>query len=233
MPFFSNVPALRLALAYALHDPASLLPHATIPTFASLPIPVSSGLPTLPSNVKPSIRALVLDKDNTLCPPETAKLHPTYVAKLEKLKQSPEFSHNDKSILIVSNTAGSSSSAEHEAEALFLEKELGVPVLRQHPQRKKPLCGPDVLAFFKEHGVTDNPAEIVFVGDRLATDMLLARQTGSWSYWCRDGWRDPNAPDVDYRGVFNKIEARFEAFMRTRYHKSAPLPVISASWKQG
>lgn len=224
MPFFSNVPALRLALAYAIHDPASLLPHATIPTFVSLPVPVSSGLPTLPSGNKPVIRALVLDKDNTLCPPDTAKLHPAYVEKLQELKKSSEFSHNKASILIVSNTAGSSSSPDHEAEALFLEKELGVPVLRQRLGRKKPLCGPDVLAFFEEHGVTDNPAEIAFVGDRLATDMLLARQTGSWSYWCRDGWRDPNAPSKDYRGIFNKLEVRFEHWMRNRYHKTAPLP---------
>lgn len=224
MPLFSNVPALRLALAYAVHDPASLLPHATIPNFVFLPIPVSSGLPTLPSGKKPTIRALVLDKDGTLCPPETSKLHPAYLAKIEKLKQSHEFSHSKSSIIIVSNTAGSSASAEHEAEAQFLEQELGLPVLRQHPDRKKPFCGPDVLAFFKEQGVTNDPAEIVFVGDRLATDMLVARQVGSWSYWCRDGWRNPEMPGRDYRSFFNKIEARFESLMSNGYAKSAPRP---------
>lgn len=223
MPLFSNVPALRLALAYAIHDPASLLPHATIPTLIQLPIPVSLGLPALPSGGKPTIRALVLDKDNTLCPPETAMLHPAYLAKLEKLKASPEFSHSKSSILIVSNTAGSSTRIEHEEEARLLEKELGIPVLRQKPGRKKPLCGPDVLAYFKENGVTENPAEIAFVGDRLATDVLIAREIGSWSYWCRDGWRSPEHPERDYRGFFSRMEARYESLLRNRFGKAAPM----------
>lgn len=224
MPLLSNVPALRLALAYTIHDPASLLPHATVPNFTCLPVPISSGLPTLASGRKPTIRALVLDKDGTLCPPETSTIHPAYLAKLEKLKASPEFAENRSSILIVSNTAGSTPRPDHEAEAVLLEKELGVPVLRQQPGRKKPLCGSDVLAFFGEHGVTENPTEIAFVGDRLATDVLVAKELGSWSYWCSDGWRDPSAPDRDYRGIFSKIEASFERLMRERFRKMAPLP---------
>jgi len=226
MPLLTNLPALRLTLAYALHDPSSLLPHATIPTLLFLPIPVSSGLPTLPNtkNTKPTIRALVLDKDNTLCPPKTAKLHPAYIAKIEKLKASPEFSHNPASILIVSNTAGSTRSAADEAEAKLLEEELGLPVLRQHPDRRKPLCGPDVLEFFREKGVTSDPAEIVFVGDRLATDVLVAREVGSWSYWCRDGWRNPGTPGRDYRGFLSKMEARYERFLRGGLGRVAPLP---------
>lgn len=224
MPSFSNLPALRLTLAYAIHDPGSLLPHATIPTLAHLPIPVSSGLPTLSTGSKPTIRALVLDKDNTLCPPKTSSLHPSYLAKLEQLRSSPEFSHNKSSILIVSNTAGSSRKTEHETEALLLEKELGLPVLRQQPGRKKPLCGPDVLAFFREQGVTNDPAEIVFVGDRLATDVLVARELGSWSYWCKDGWRNPQESEVDYRGVFSKMESIFERIMRQNFGKTAPIP---------
>lgn len=223
MPLFSNAPALRLALAYAVHDPASLLPHAKIPTLIYLPIPVASGLPTLPSKQKPTIRALVLDKDNTLCPPNTAKLHVAYINKIEALKQSKEFSHNENSILIVSNTAGSTSAPEHEEEAQLIEKELGLPVLRQAPGRKKPLCGPDVLKFFKDHGVTDNPAEIVFVGDRLATDVLIAREVGSWSYLCTDGWRNPERPGENHGGFWNKFEARVERFLRW-YGKTAPLP---------
>lgn len=223
MPLFSNAPALRLALAYAIHDPASLLPHATISTLIYLPVPVGSGLPTLPSHRKPTIRALVIDKDNTLCPPKTAKLHQAYINKIEKLRESREFSHNSNSILIVSNTAGSTSAAEHEEEAKQIEEELGIPVLRQAPGRKKPLCGPDVLKFFKDHGVTEDPAEIVFVGDRLATDVLLAKELGSWSYWCKDGWRNPEKPGVSHNGFWNNLEIKLERFL-TWYGKKAPLP---------
>jgi phosphatidylglycerophosphatase GEP4 len=166
-----------------------------------------------------------LDKDNTLCPPETANLHPAYLHKIQKIKACPEFSHSAHSILIVSNTAGSSPAVEHEAEAKQLELELGLPVLRQQPGRKKPFCGPDILRYFKEHGVTEDPREIVVVGDRLATDVLLAREMGSWSVWCKSGWRNPETPGRDYRGFFSRMEMRFERVMRL-LGKSAPLPKI-------
>jgi phosphatidylglycerophosphatase GEP4 len=221
MPFLSNLPAARLTLSYFLHDPSSLLPHSQIPTFLSLPIPVAAALPIKPS---PKIRAMVLDKDNTICPPNTAMMHLTYLAKLDKLRASPEFAHSPHSILIVSNTAGSTSAPAHEAEAKALEAELGIPVLRQHPERRKPFCGPDVLRYFANHGVTSNPAEIIVVGDRLATDVLLAREMGSWSLWVRDGFRNPEMPGRDYRGTFAKMEVRFERLMRGGLEKRAPVP---------
>lgn len=226
MPLLSNLPALRLTIAYALHEPSALLPHHTIPTLLSLPLPISASLPSLPSSgKKPTIRALVLDKDNTICPPETAVVHKAYREKIEQIKASPEFAGRPHSILIVSNTAGSSRSTEHEAEAARLEADLGLPVLRQQPGRKKPLCGPDVLLYFKEHGITEDPAEIAFVGDRLATDVVVAREVGSWSIWCRDGWRDPALREKDYRGPFSKAEGVLENILRQRFAKVAPLPL--------
>jgi phosphatidylglycerophosphatase GEP4 len=221
MPLFSNLPAARLTLSYILHDPSSLLPHTQIPNFLYLPVPLSAALPL---KQPPRIRALVLDKDNTLCPPKTAMMHTTYLIKLDKIRSSPEFSHSPHSILIVSNTAGSSSSAAHEAEAKALEAELGIPVLRQHPERRKPFCGPDVLKYFSDHGVTSNPAEIVVVGDRLATDILMAREMGAWSLWVRDGFRNPEMPGRDYRGTLAKMEVRFERLFRGGLERKAPLP---------
>lgn len=225
MPFLSNLPALRLTLAYALHDPSSLLPHQTVPTLLWLPLPIGSSLPSLPGrDTKPTIRALVLDKDNTLCPPRSTYLHQSYLNKIEKIKSSAEFSHNPHSVIIVSNTAGSSSAPAHESEAKLLEAELGLTVLRQQPGRKKPFCGPDLLEYFKKHGVTEDAAEIVVVGDRLATDVLLAREMGSWSVWCRDGWRGPEEPQTDYRGFFSSMEGRYERLLRETFKKTAPLP---------
>ena len=221
-PLFSNLPALRLTVSYLLHDPSSLLPHTTIPTLLSLPLPISSFLGQ-PSN-PPRIRALVLDKDNTLCPPESALVHPAYHTKLEKIKRSREFSGNPSSVLIVSNTAGSSSSNAHEEEARALEQELGIPVLRQKEGRKKPLCSAEILKFFRENGVTDDPAEIAIVGDRLATDVLLAREMGSWSVWCKQGWRNPEMPGRDYRGFLSRVEDRLERLLRGGLQKRAPMP---------
>lgn len=54
---------------------------------------------------------------------------------------------------------------------------------------KKPGCGHDIMDYFKEHpeaGVTD-PSEIAVVGDRLATDMMLANMMGGWGFWVKDG----------------------------------------------
>jgi phosphatidylglycerophosphatase GEP4 len=215
-----NLPAARLAVSYLIHDPPSLLPHSTIPTLLSLPLPLGPSLPT-----KPIIRALVVDKDNTFCPPKSTALHPSYIDKLQRIRASPEFAHSDHAVLIVSNTAGSTSDPAHEAEAVLLEKETGIPVLRQHPERRKPRCGADVLAHFARHGVTTNPAEIAVVGDRLATDILLAREMGSWSVWVRDGWRNPETPGRDFREWIARIESRFERVMRGGLERRAPLPL--------
>ena len=127
-------------------------------------------------------------------------------------------------MLIVSNTAGSSSAAAHEEEAQLLERELGIPVLRQKEGRKKPFCSAEVLAFFRDKGVTEDPTEIAVVGDRLATDMLLAREMGSWSVWCRQGYRNPEMPGRDHRGFLSRLEDRFERVLRGGLQKSAPLP---------
>jgi phosphatidylglycerophosphatase GEP4 len=229
MPLASNFPAARLLLAYALHEPSSLLPHTTIPTLISLPLPlgpslsISTSLPGQPK-IPIKIKALVLDKDNTLCTPNSTALHPAYIAKLEKLRHSPEFANSPNSILIVSNTAGSTPSAEHESEALELERELSIPVLRQQPGRKKPFCGPDVLEHFTKHGITSNPAEIAIVGDRLATDVLLAREMGAWSVWVRDGWRNPETPGRDHRGFMSRMEVKAERFLRGGLQYRAPMP---------
>ena len=45
-------------------NPTVCLPHATIPTFNHLPVPVSEVFTTDRKDKRPDIRAIVLDKDN-------------------------------------------------------------------------------------------------------------------------------------------------------------------------
>jgi len=45
-------------------NPSLCLPHATIPTFNHLPIPISDAFSVGKNGQKPDIRAIVLDKDN-------------------------------------------------------------------------------------------------------------------------------------------------------------------------
>ncbi|KAI0525378.1 hypothetical protein F5B22DRAFT_336330 [Xylaria bambusicola] len=45
------------------------------------------------------------------------------------------------------------------------------------------------MAHFEKHpetGVT-HPSQVVVIGDRLMTDMMLANMMGSWGIWIKDG----------------------------------------------
>ena len=45
------------------------------------------------------------------------------------------------------------------------------------------------MAYFAAHpesGVS-HPSQVAVVGDRLATDMLMANMAGMWGVWVRDG----------------------------------------------
>lgn len=51
-------------------NPALCLPHATIPTFNHLPIPLENAFAVGEKGWKPDIRAIVLDKDNCFARPK-------------------------------------------------------------------------------------------------------------------------------------------------------------------
>jgi phosphatidylglycerophosphatase GEP4 len=89
-------------------------------------------------------------------------------------------------LLIVSNTAGTDSDKDQK-ESAILESNTGVKVLRH--STKKPGCEAEVMAYFKAHpdaGVT-RPDQVVVVGDRLSTDIMMANMMGSYGLWVRDG----------------------------------------------
>lgn len=90
-------------------------------------------------------------------------------------------------LLVVSNTAGATSYDRQGKLAAEVEKSTGVYVLSHAV--KKPGCGDEILSYFRQHpetGVT-GPHQIAIVGDRLATDMMLANMMGSWGVWVKDG----------------------------------------------
>ncbi|KAH8704125.1 mitochondrial PGP phosphatase [Talaromyces proteolyticus] len=238
----SNLQAFNLTVSTLLKNPSHLLPNLTISTFLDLPeqlglhlTPTSTSTPTSKatsessSKEKVTIRALVLDKDNTLCPPNTITFPPAYLHKLESLRTSPTSPFNQTTnphgILIVSNTAGSRpESAAYENEARRLEQEtlkhLKIPVFRVQPGKgRKPFCGPEVLAWFREKGVVDSADQVAVVGDRLGTDVLMAAQMGAWSVWCKNGvthgvGKDAEKVNMDYRGFLAKVEIVMERYLR-------------------
>lgn len=90
-------------------------------------------------------------------------------------------------LLVVSNTAGATSWDKNLSLAAELEESTGVFVLPHVV--KKPGCGAEIMEYFRQHpetGVTD-PSHIAVVGDRLATDMMLATMMGAWGFWVKDG----------------------------------------------
>lgn len=56
-----------------LANPSLCLPHATVPTFKDLPIPLDSAFQK--TGAKVEIKAIVLDKDDCFAVPETSEVY--------------------------------------------------------------------------------------------------------------------------------------------------------------
>ncbi|RAH85654.1 hypothetical protein BO86DRAFT_385946 [Aspergillus japonicus CBS 114.51] len=237
----SNLRAFNLAVTTLLKNPSHILPHLTIPTITQLPEHLgpaisasltssSSSSSSTPQEKPPQIhiRALILDKDATLCAAQTTTFPPEILAKLTALRTAPTSPFNQtaapNSILIVSNRAGSHPRYDDEVRSLETQLAgLAIPVFRLPPGvAKKPFCGAEVLAWFRERGVVARADEIAVVGDRLGTDVLMAREMGAWSVWCRDG--------IDPRGtreganVLERMERWVERYLRVNRGLKAPVP---------
>ena len=204
---------MKAALENALlTKPALVKPHLSIPTFLDLPLTLG---PLLRKDNPPVIRGLVLDNDNTLSPSRDPYFHPAYVQSINTLKNTEPFSLNKNSILIVSNRAGAK--PEYDGEVEIIERELGLPVLHHKGEKqRKPVIAQMVLEHFSKHGVTDKADEIAVVGDRIITDVCMARLMGSWSVYVTEGWKDPENPRRK-RGSIGWGEWFFTAIERYGY----------------
>ncbi|KAI4205147.1 MAG: hypothetical protein LQ348_001209 [Seirophora lacunosa] len=159
--------------------PSLCLPHTTISNFNDLPVPLSDAFGPL----KPDIRAVVLDKDNCFAVPKENVVYKPYAEKFHALLTAYPTPH----LLIVSNSAGTTTSDPASTHARLLSANTGVPVL--HHSTKKPGCGPQILAHFRDAPGSRVTAasQIAVVGDRLFTDVMTANLMGSWAVWVRDG----------------------------------------------
>ncbi|KAL8940186.1 MAG: hypothetical protein Q9211_002404 [Gyalolechia sp. 1 TL-2023] len=186
LKFHSMNVSATLNFLRLIGKPSLCLPHATIPTFNDLPVPLSDAFGTL----KPDIRAVVLDKDDCFAVPKENVVYKPYT--------TPEISRQDKfnsllaaypapHLLIVSNSAGTTTSDPSNSQASRLSSETGIPVLRH--AIKKPGCGSQILNHFLHAPncrVTSGD-QIAVVGDRLFTDVMMANMMGSWAVWVKDG----------------------------------------------
>jgi phosphatidylglycerophosphatase GEP4 len=237
----SNLRGFNHAVHTLLKQPSQFLPHLTIPTFTYLPEDLGPHLirkqhqpPTPPEKPNqqriPTIRALVLDKDNTLCPAKTTTFPPKILTKLSQLRESPTSPFNKTTnphgILIVSNRAGSHPTFDHEVHELESQlAHLSIPVFRLPAgAEKKPFCGDEVVQWFREREVIQSANEIAVVGDRLGTDVLMAGMMGSWSVWCKEGVFEDGEEGKGERNILEKMEVWIEKYLRERKGCVAPVP---------
>lgn len=190
------------------------MPHATVSQFSDLPYPLRNAFAGQGEKKLPQIKAVVLDKDDCFAYPETNVVHPPYTERFRQLQE--EFP--GKSLVIVSNTAGATSHDRDGRLARELESATGVTVISHGV--KKPGCKGEIMAHFQKHpevGVT-HPSQVVIIGDRLMTDMMLANMMGSRGIWIRNGV----APLAE-KSMFTKFEYRMASFLFARGFK-APDP---------
>ncbi|ANZ77250.1 BA75_04136T0 [Komagataella pastoris] len=198
-----NVSA-TLNVSRLLISPSLCLPHMMIPTFKDLPI-----TPAFPLMPEKGIKAIVLDKDNCFAKAHDDKVWPDYQETWDALKKQ----YPKASLLIVSNSAGTNDDEGHK-QASELEKTTGVTVLRH--STKKPGCYKEILDYFYQNKIIETPAQVVVVGDRLFTDMLMANMMGSWAIWVKNGV-------VKSESMICKIERRFYDYL-TSNSMSPPTP---------
>lgn len=102
----------------------------------------------------------------------------------------------------MSNTAGATSYDRDGRLARELETATGVSVLSH--AHKKPGCKDEVMAYFQKYpeaGVT-HPNQVVVIGDRLMTDMMLANMLGGRGIWIKDGVAPSSEKSVVCQATF-------------------------------
>ncbi|KAK3945129.1 mitochondrial PGP phosphatase [Diplogelasinospora grovesii] len=195
-----------------LAKPSLCLPHATIATFDDLPVPLDKAFAQDGRRV--DIKAVVLDKDDCFAYPEANEIYPAYKQRFEALRAA----YPGRRLLIVSNTAGAGSYDANCKLAEQVEKATGVTVLSHRV--KKPGCGDEIMSYFRQHpetGVT-SPRQIAVVGDRLATDIMLANMMGSWGVWVKDG-----VVPLEQKSIFSRMERKLVPHLLARGY-TAPEP---------
>ncbi|PWN43074.1 hypothetical protein IE81DRAFT_366072 [Ceraceosorus guamensis] len=165
-----NTPALASLFQAALWRPGLLVPHATITDIRALDWSVlyNSG-----------VRAVICDKDNCLTKPKEDGLAPA----LRHAWQECRFTFGPDRIIIVSNSAGSSSDSGG-VGAESLSRHLQVPVLAHRGKKPARSCVRDIVAALNASSTHDPSSSVrttwtgrvLVLGDRPTTDMVLAHR---------------------------------------------------------
>lgn len=166
-----NGAAVFAGLRYALLRPSLLMPTFQSETLARVDWPKLKEVH--------GIEFVVFDKDNTLTAPYALELHPSVEDSVYLCQHVFYKSH----IAILSNSAGTRDDAGHRWKTR-IEREIGFQVITH--QIKKPLGFHHVVQHFaRNSGRKDiRASEILVVGDRLMTDVMLGTLHGAKTLHC-------------------------------------------------
>ncbi|KAH9252167.1 HAD phosphatase, family IIIA [Batrachochytrium salamandrivorans] len=191
-----NLSGLKGVLSI-LFRPSLAVPHLVVDDISSLPF----------AKLKlAGFKAIAFDKDNTLTAPYACGIHPPFQMAWERCLDT----FGSENMVIVSNSAGSSDDRGHN-EAKRIELELGVHVLRH--TEKKPDGGQTLVSHFNCQA-----HEIVFVGDRLFTDVVYATRIGAFSVLTykiitetNDNWFAKHIRRIEHRLLHALQTLRFQS----------------------
>ncbi|KAH9925929.1 HAD phosphatase [Epithele typhae] len=124
-----------------------------------------------PALYKAGYRGAVFDKDNCLTVPHEDRL----VSELKQAWQECRDTFGPGNVLVVSNTAGSHTDVG-EIEAESVTHHLSVPVLRHASLKPSYSCIKNIRAYFASLPQPIRDDQLVVVGDRLLTDMVMANR---------------------------------------------------------
>ncbi|OSC98780.1 hypothetical protein PYCCODRAFT_1417096 [Trametes coccinea BRFM310] len=159
MPF--NLPGVLVPL-HLLINPRLVVPGIIVKDIRQL---------DFPALYKAGYRGAVFDKDNCLTIPHEDRLVPELADAWRECRET--FGHGN--VLIVSNTAGSHlDSGELEAESV--QHHLSAPVLRHTSLKPSYACIKSIRAYFASLPRPIRDEELVIVGDRLLTDIVMANR---------------------------------------------------------
>ncbi|KAI0067643.1 HAD phosphatase [Artomyces pyxidatus] len=188
MPF--NFPGTIVPL-YALFNPRLLLPSIAVADIRQLEWAALR---------KAGYRGAVFDKDNCLTLPH----HDRLVPELNDAWAECRKTFGSGNVLIVSNSAGTAEDPG-QLQADSVTHHLRAPVLLHASLKPSYTCAHGVRTYFSSLPAPIAPHELVVVGDRVFTDVVLARRIGQpASVWKRIAARlrlsQSGEPEVDVRG---------------------------------
>ncbi|EIW53942.1 phosphatidylglycerophosphatase [Trametes versicolor FP-101664 SS1] len=159
MPF--NLPGILVPF-HLLLNPRLLVPGVVVKDIRQL---------DFPALYKAGYRGAVFDKDNCLTIPHEDRLVPEIIEAWQECRET----FGPGNVLIVSNTAGSHLDVG-EIEAESVSHHLSAPVLRHASLKPSYACIKSIRAYFASLPKPVKDEELVIVGDRLLTDIVMANR---------------------------------------------------------